>query len=286
MTLASLPPLPPSAARVALLGDVVGKTGREVALAAVRPLRDAGAELLVANGENASGGTGIAAKEVRELLGGGFDVLTTGNHVWKHKDVLKMLDDEPRLLRPLNYPPGTPGRGHGSFPLPGGGSLLVACLLGRTFLEPLDCPFRAADALLAGLGLGEPAWPPPSGAPAGGAPRTPSLVDFHAEATAEKLAMRFHLDGRVSALVGTHTHVQTSDAEVTALGTAYLTDAGCCSAWPSVIGFEPQSVVARFRTVRPHRYLPAEGPGRVEGVVFDVEREGGRCLAVHAIRVA
>lgn len=286
MTLPPLPPPPPGAARVALLGDIVGKAGRDLALAAVRPLREAGAELLVANGENASGGTGIAAKEVRELLAGGFDALTTGNHVWKHKDVLKLLDDEPRLLRPLNYPPGTPGRGHGLFPLPGGGSLLVVCLLGRTFLEPLDCPFRAMDVLLAERGLGDPAWPPPPGAPPGGPPRVPALVDFHAEATAEKLAMRFHLDGRVSALFGTHTHVQTSDAEVTALGTAYLTDAGCCSAWPSVIGFEPQNVLARFRTVRPHRYLPAEGPGRVEGVVFDVERAGGRCLAVHAIRVA
>ena len=284
--LEDLPPVPPGAARIALLGDLVARPGREAALKLLQPLRDAGVELLVANGENASGGTGIAAKEVRALLEGGFDALTTGNHIWKHKDILKIIDEEPRLLRPLNYPPGTPGVGHRLFPLPGGGSLLLASLLGRTFLEPVDCPFRSMDAVLAEHGLGAPAWPPAPDAPPGGPPRVPSLVDFHAEATAEKQAMRFHLDGRVSALVGTHTHVQTSDAEVTALGTGYLTDAGCCGAWPSVIGFDPGAVLARFRTLRPHRYVPGQAPGRVEGVLFDLERDGGRCLAVHTIRVA
>jgi calcineurin-like phosphoesterase len=284
--LSDLPPIPPGAARVAFLGDIVGKCGRALALAQVQPLRDAGVELIIANGENASGGNGITTKEAQLLLAGGIDVLTTGNHVWKHADIVAFVDKEPRVLRPANYPPHTPGKGYGLFPLAGGGSFLVVCLLGRTFLEPVDCPFRSSDALLAELGLPGPVWPPAPDAPPGGPPRIPSLVDFHAEATAEKHAVRFHLDGRVSAVLGTHTHVQTSDAEITALGTAYVTDVGMTGAYPSVIGFEPKPVLDRFRTLRPHRYVPAEGPGRVEGAVLDVDRAAGRCLAVSTIRVA
>ncbi len=252
-----------------LLGDVVGGSGRRAALAAVPALRAAGAALVVANGENASGGLGLAAKEAREMLAGGIDVLTTGNHVWKHKDLLPVLESEPRILRPANYPDGTPGRGHVLAPLPDGGEVLVACLIGRTFMGHSECPFRAADALLAAL---------PS-------PHPPVLVDFHAEATAEKLAMRFHLDGRVSVLFGTHTHVQTSDAGVTDAGTGYVTDLGMCGSERSVIGFEPDPVVRRFLTLRPFRYKPRKGRGVVEGVVADVDRSTGRCLAMVAIRV-
>ena len=284
--LADLPPPPPDALRVGFLGDIVGKSGRGLALAQVEPLHEAGVAFLVANVENASGGNGVTAREAKELLAGGIDVLTTGNHVWRHKDLIPLLEHEPRVLRPANYPAGTPGIGHGRFPLPNGGSILVVSLLGRTFLEPVDCPFRTMDRILAEAGGTGPVWPPAPDVPAGGPLRTPCLVDFHAEATAEKHTLRFHLDGRVTALVGTHTHVQTSDAEVSALGTGYLTDAGMCAAYPSVIGFEPQSVLARFRTLLPHRYVPAEGPGRVEGVVFDVDPATGRCLAVASIRVA
>jgi calcineurin-like phosphoesterase len=284
--LADVHPVPAGAVRLGFLGDIVGKAGRELAVGRIQWLREAGVELLVANGENASGGTGIATREARELLAAGIDVLTTGNHIWRHKDILGFLDQEPRLLRPVNYPPGTPGRGHGVFPLPGGGEVHVVCLLGRTFLEPVDCPFRTTAALLTELGLPDPLWPPPADATPGGPSRPISLLDFHAEATAEKQSLRFHLDGRVSALVGTHTHVQTSDEEISPLGTGYLTDAGMCGAYPSVIGFDALNVLARFRTLRPHRYVPAEGPGRVEGALFDIDRASGRCLAVHTIRVA
>ncbi len=275
-----LPPVPAGAARVAFLGDVVGKSGRRAVLAAVEPLRRAGVAFLVVNAENASGGIGCTAREARELLAAGIDVLTMGNHVWKHKDLQPLLDAEPRVLRPANFPAGTPGRGHASYDLPGGGRLLVANLVGRTFLEHTECPFRTIDNVLAETGGPGPEPPADAGA------RPAVLVDFHAEATAEKHALRWHLDGRVSALFGTHTHVQTSDAELTPLGTAYVTDVGCCGAWPSVIGFEPAPVLARFRTLRPHPYVPRDGPGRVEGAVFDVDPETGRCLAVQTIRVA
>lgn len=275
-----LPPVPPGAVRVAFLGDVVGKAGRRVVRAVIEPLRAAGASLLVANAENASGGNGCAAREANELLAAGIDVLTMGNHVWQHKDLLPLLEAEPRLLRPANFPTGTPGRGYGTYDLPGGGRLLIVNLVGRTFLDHTECPFRAMDTLLAEIG--GPGPEPPAEA----APRPAVLVDFHAEATAEKHALRWYLDGRVTALCGTHTHVQTSDAELTPHGTAYVTDVGCCGAWPSVIGFEPASVLARFLTLRPHRYVPLDGPGRAEGVVFDFAPATGRCLAVQTIRVA
>lgn len=275
-----LPQVPAGAVRVAFLGDVVGKTGRRVAKAVVDPLRRAGTAFLVVNAENASGGNGCTAREARELLAAGIDVLTMGNHVWKHKDLLPVLEAEPRVLRPANFPAGTPGRGHASYDLPGGGRLWVVNLVGRTFLEPTACPFRTMDALLAEAGG-------PGPAPAADAPARPAvLVDFHAEATAEKQALRWYLDGRVTGLFGTHTHVQTSDAELTARGTAYVTDVGCCGGWPSVIGFEPEPVLARFLTLRPHPYVPREGPGRVEGVVCDLDPTAGRCLAVLTIRVA
>ncbi|MBN1769851.1 MAG: YmdB family metallophosphoesterase [Deltaproteobacteria bacterium] len=275
-----MPPVPAGAARVAFLGDVVGKVGRRVAKAVVEPLRRAGVGLVVANAENASGGNGCTAREARELLAAGIDVLTMGNHVWKHKDLLPVLEAEPCVVRPANFPAGTPGRGHGTYDLPGGGRLVVVNLMGRTFLEHTECPFRTMDALLAELGGPGPDPPADAG------PRPAMLVDFHAEATAEKHALRWYLDGRVTALFGTHTHVQTSDAERTPLGTAYVTDVGCCGGWPSVIGFEPGPVLARFLTLRPHPYVPRDGPGRVEGAVFDLDPATGRCLAVLTIRVA
>lgn len=276
-----LPPVPAGATRVALLGDIVGKTGRRAARAAVAPLRRAGVAFLAANAENASGGNGCAAREARDLLNAGFDALTMGNHVWKHKDLLPLLEADLRVLRPLNFPPGTPGRGHASFDLPGGARLLVVNLIGRTRLEPTACPFRTMDDLLAEAG-----GPGPDPPPDATEPRPAVLVDFHADATAEKHALRWYLDGRVTAVLGTHTHVQTSDAEVTPRGTGYVTDIGCCGAWPSVIGFDPQPVLAKYLTLRPHPYVPAEGPGRAEGAVLDLDPTTGRCLAAWTIRMA
>lgn len=275
-----LPPVPAGAARIALLGDIVGRTGRRAARAAVDPLRRAGVVFLAANAENASGGNGCAAREARELLDAGFDALTMGNHVWKHKDLLPVLEADARVLRPANFPEGTPGRGRASFELPGGARLLVVNLMGRTRLEPTACPFRTMDGLLAEAG--GPGPDPPDDA----APRPLVLVDFHADATAEKHALRWYLDGRVAAVLGTHTHVQTSDAEVTPRGTAYVTDIGCCGGWPSVIGFDPAPVLAKYLTLRPHPYVPSESPGRVEGAVLDLDPGRGRCLAAWTIRMA
>lgn len=266
----SLPPVPAGHVRVAFLGDVVGDCGRQAVLGTVDRLRRVGTSLVVANGENASGGDGLAAREVRSLLGGGVDVLTTGNHVWRHKDLLPVLESDPRVLRPANFPPGAPGRGHGVFRLPDGTPFLVINLIGRSFMSPADCPFRAADAILA------------AAAPGG---RIPSLVDFHAEATGEKLVLCHHLDGRVSALLGTHTHVQTSDARVSPRGTGRMTDVGMCGAGDAIIGFDADLVLKRFLTLRPFPYRPVDTAPTVEGALLDVAIADGRCLAVRAIRV-
>jgi 2',3'-cyclic-nucleotide 2'-phosphodiesterase len=269
-------PVPSGAVRLAFLGDVVGGAGRAAVLRVIPELRRAGVCFVVVNGENASGGNGLAAKEARELLAGGADVLTLGNHTWKHKDVVPLLESEPRILRPANFAPGAPGRGWGVFPLPDGSPFLVASVLGRVYMDPTDCPFRALDAILreAGAQVGRPGE------------RFLSLVDVHAEATAEKKALFFHLDGRVTAAFGTHTHVQTSDATVSSLGTARLTDAGLCGASDSIIGFQPEAVLQRFRTLRPAPYRPSDAVPCAEGAVFDALPVDGRCLAVSAIRMA
>jgi hypothetical protein len=273
-----LPAPADGAVRVAFLGDIVGKTGRRAAEAIVPALREAGAACVAANAENASGGNGLSAKEARALLAAGFDVLTTGNHVWRHRDLRPLLDAEPRILRPANLPDGVPGHGAYVFRLPSGRPLLIVNLIGRTFMHTAECPFGAADRAIASAAETLAAELPPGG-------RFPVLVDFHAEATAEKGALRVHLDGRVSAVLGTHTHVQTSDARVSPAGTGRMTDVGMCGDPDSVIGFQPEPALRRFRLLLPEPYLPSDAGASVEGAVIDLDPGDGRCLAVRAIRV-
>ncbi|QJT08670.1 YmdB family metallophosphoesterase [Oceanidesulfovibrio marinus] len=253
--------------RILFLGDVVGRPGRR-AVAALLPalIREHDPALVVANGENAAGGLGMDFKTARQLFDAGVQVLTSGNHVWKIKDFYPTLDTEPRILRPANYPPGAPGRGMGVYAA-GGVEVAVINLMGRTFMDDIDCPFRTVDALLDRLDARD-------------TPVPVRLVDIHAEATSEKIALAYHLAGRVSAVLGTHTHVQTNDARILPGGTAALTDAGMCGVRDSALGMDPRAIIERFITGLPKRFTVASGEELVSGVWVDVDPETGRALDV------
>jgi metallophosphoesterase (TIGR00282 family) len=253
--------------KVLLVGDIVGGPGRRIFKEVVRRLRDEGAvQAVVANGENAAAGNGITLALADELFKSGADVVTLGDHVWGQKELEPVIASEKRLLRPANFPPGTPGYGCVTVQT-ACGPLTVVSLLGRVFMNPMDCPFRAADALLKTL------------------PRNaPVLVDFHAEATSEKIAMGHYLDGRVAAVFGTHTHVQTSDALILPKGTAYLTDLGMTGPYLSVIGREIEPVLKKFTTGVPAKFDVAKGPCVLEGAILDLDRESGRAVSITTYR--
>lgn len=236
---------------VLFIGDVFGTPGLAVTKSFLAAFRD-DYDFIVVNGENVAGGFGITRKHFTQLLDAGADVVTLGNHTWDAQDALALLEESPRLIRPLNYPPGAPGLGHTTLEARTGECVVVVQAMGRIFLPALDCPFRALDALLETL------------------PRdAPVIVDFHAEATSEKKAMGEHLAGRVAAVIGTHTHVQTAD-EIIKRGTAYLTDVGMTGVQDSAIGMRFDEVLYRFTTGRPKRYKPADAPGTVCAVALTV----------------
>lgn len=255
--------------RILFLGDIVGRPGRAIVFERLRAVRrDWGCDLVVANGENASGGIGLTAKSARQLLEAGIDVLTGGNHTFRHKDLHPLLDVEERLLRPANYPAGAPGRGWSVYRPAGKPPYAVINLLGRVFMDAVDCPFHAADAILAEL---------PSDV-------TVRLVDFHAEATSEKKAMAYYLDGRVSAVLGTHTHVQTADAQLLPRGTALLTDCGMTGPAASALGMDPEEVVARFLSAIPTRFVVSKAPPEMQGALLDVDAATGKVVTIAAWR--
>ena len=250
---------------ILFLGDIIGRLGRKALATSLNALRTSlGLDVVVANAENASGGIGLDAKAAKELLGLGVDVLTSGNHIWKHRDIWGFLGETDRVLRPANYPAGAPGAGVGVYSGPDGIRYAVLNLMGRTYMEAVDCPFQTADALLGAL-------------PADVAVR---LVDFHAEATSEKKAMGYFLDGRVSAVIGTHTHVQTNDARVLPKGTAYLTDAGMCGPVDSVIGMDAEAVLSRFVKRLPARFEVAKGSARLEGALCEIDAATGLAVSI------
>jgi metallophosphoesterase (TIGR00282 family) len=251
--------------RFLFLGDIVGRPGREAVAAALPALREReGIDFVLANAENASGGLGLSPKCGRELLAAGIDVLTSGNHIWKFRDIPALLAETDRLLRPANFPDPAPGRGVGVYRLPGLAPVAVLNLQGRTFMQPLDCPFAAAERILAALP----------------AEATIRILDFHAEATSEKIALALHLDGRISAVLGTHTHVQTADARLLPKGTAYVTDLGMCGPRDSCLGMEAESIVRRFMTGLPERFEVAAGPVVLQGAIFDIEDSTGTALCI------
>ncbi|MCX7009496.1 MAG: TIGR00282 family metallophosphoesterase [Kiritimatiellaeota bacterium] len=251
-----------------IAGDVVGGPGRLAFAAVTGRLKQAGqVDFVIANGENAAGGRGITQPLAEALFAAGADVVTLGDHAWDQKELAKTIDREPRLVRPANFAPGCPGRGWSTFETPCG-KITVLSLQGRTFMPPTDCPFRAADAILQrGAELGKVI-----------------IVDMHAEATSEKIAMGRYLDGRVSAVVGTHTHVQTADEAILPKGTAYLTDLGMTGPKDSVLGRDVAAVLKKFLTGMPQQFDIATGDVRCEGLLVTVDEQSGRATKVKRIQ--
>jgi metallophosphoesterase (TIGR00282 family) len=255
--------------RIAFFGDVVGRPGRRAMAIVLRQLRrDETIDFVVANGENAAGGKGIDVGSAEELQDAGVDVITTGNHVWQHRDIVPYMNESARVLRPLNYAPKTPGSGWVVRPARDGTPVGVMNLIGRVFMGPADCPFRAADAVL----------------PEVAREARVVLVDMHAEATSEKVGMGRFLDGRVSVVVGSHTHVQTADEAVLSGGTAVLSDAGMCGPEDSILGVRTDRVLERFLSQLPVRFEVASGPVMVQGAMIDVDPTSGRATAIRRIR--
>jgi len=245
------------------IGDIIGRPGRQAVNELLPDLRQQyGLNLVIANAENAAGGLGLTSTTAKELLNAGADVLTSGNHIWAQKEIIPYLDGEMPILRPLNYPQGVPGRGYIV-----NSQAMVVNLIGRTFIGNFDCPFRAMDKLLAEL-----------------KPKPPVIiVDFHAEATSEKVAMGRYLDGRVSAVLGTHTHIGTIDAQLLPQGTAYVTDIGMTGPTNSVIGDDTESVLQRFLTAIPHRLSVGKGKVTFNAILVRIDDDSGKAISIDRI---
>jgi 2',3'-cyclic-nucleotide 2'-phosphodiesterase len=259
--------------RFLFIGDIVGRSGRAIVYERLPKLvRDWKLDLVVANGENAAGGFGITESIYRELLDAGVDAVTLGNHAWDQKEALVFIERAPRLIRPINYPIGTPGRGSAVVEAKNGARALVVNAMGRIFMEPLDDPFAAVDHELM-------ACPLRSGADA-------IIVDFHGEATSEKQAMGYFCDGRASLVVGTHTHVPTADQRVLPGGTAYMSDVGMTGDFDSVIGMAKDEPMQRFlRRVSSARFEPATGPATLCAVAVETDPATGLAAQVGAVRL-
>jgi metallophosphoesterase (TIGR00282 family) len=254
--------------RILFLGDIVGEPGRRAVIGSVaRFKQERGVDFVIANGENAAGGRGITRKIGIDLLRAGVAVITTGDHVWDQKDVVDYLPTEPRVLRPINYPVGAPGQGSIVLETPKG-KVAVVNVQGRTFMQPpLENPFLRMDQEIEQLRRETPVI----------------FVDVHAETTSEKIAMGRFLDGRVSAVVGTHTHTQTADEQIFPGGTAFLCDAGMCGPQESILGREIAPIINRFLTSRPIVYPIAPGPVKMCGAIVDIDEATGRALAIERV---
>ncbi len=258
--------------RLLFLGDVVGRSGRNAICETLPTLRERlAADFVVVNGENAAGGFGITETIYQDLRDAGADAVTTGNHVWDQRDALVFITRRKRLLRPLNYPAGTPGCGAGLFKAANGADVLVLNALGRVFMEALDDPFRALEREIA-------ACPLKRGADV-------IVIDMHAEASSEKQAVAAAFDGRATAVIGTHTHVPTADARILPGGTAYITDAGMCGDYDFVIGMDKNEPLHRFTTgISSSRFSPALGPASLFGVLIEVDDATGLAISIEQIR--
>jgi len=258
---------------ILLLGDVVGRPGRDAVKAHLPPLRrDLDIDIAVVNAENSAHGFGLTEKICGELYEAGADILTTGNHVWDQREIIPYLDRDPRVLRPANFPPGTVGAGSILHRLVDGRLIFVVNLMGRLFMDALDDPFRALDALIAPHALGRDV--------------AAILVDFHGEATSEKTAFGHFADGRVSAVIGTHTHIPTADHRILAGGTGYITDIGMCGNYDSVIGMDKAASIRRFVTKMPgQKPQVAEGEGTLSGVFVVTDEATGLARRIEPVRV-
>ncbi len=259
--------------RILLIGDVIGRPGRDVISAELKGLRERlSLDFVILNGENAAGGFGLTRAVANDLFALGVDVLTTGNHWLDQREILTFINEEDRILRPINYPPGTPGRGANLYQTRSGASILVINPMGRVFMDSLDDPFAAVGRELDACPLGE-------GADA-------IVVDMHAEATSEKMAMGHFCDGRASLVVGTHSHVPTADAQIFPGGTAYQTDAGATADYDSVIGMDKHEPLQRFtKKISTGRMTPATGPATLCGVFVETDDKTGLARRVSPVRV-
>ncbi|MDO8691757.1 MAG: TIGR00282 family metallophosphoesterase [Dehalococcoidia bacterium] len=249
--------------RALMIGDVVGKPGRRAVARTLPSLRrELGLDLVIANGENSAGGRGLTLSTAAELFDAGVDVLTSGNHIWDQKEIIPYLDGEMPIVRPLNYPPGLPGKGFLVW-----NDTLIINLMGRVFISNFDCPFRAFDSVLAQVD------PLPSRI----------IVDFHAEATSEKIAFGWYADGRASAVVGTHTHVPTADTRVLPKGTAYVSDVGMVGPMNSVIGMQIDTVMERFLRQTPTQMDVASGPVIFNSVFMEIDDDTGRAREIRRL---
>lgn len=257
------------------MGDVVGRSGRDALTRELPGLRaKLKADFVVVNGENASHGFGLSPDMARAFLAAGADVITLGNHAWDRKEIIPYIETEARLIRPMNYPPGTPGRGATVIDAPGGRKVLVLQVMGRLFMDPLDDPFRAAQAEIAKHTMG-----------AQGSVQA-IICDIHAEASSEKLAFGHSFDGRVSLVVGTHTHIPTADHQILENGTAYQTDAGMCGDYNSVIGMQKGGAALRFwKKVPGEKLAPAEGEATLCGIFVETDDATGLATRVEAVRL-
>jgi metallophosphoesterase (TIGR00282 family) len=253
--------------KILFVGDIVGSPGRLALGACLPELKAQGVDVCIVNGENAAGGFGLTRGIAEHLLDSGVDVITGGNHLWDKKEILGFIDNEPRIVRPANYPQEVPGARSALIELADGRRVGVLNLAGRLFMPAVDCPFRCADALVPRLREST----------------TTIVVDVHAEATSEKVALGAYLDGRVSAVLGTHTHVQTADERILPGGTAYMTDVGMTGPHDSVIGIESSQAIERFLTQVPRRFRTAKGDPRLSGALVEVDDATGRARSIERL---
>lgn len=256
--------------RVLFIGDIVGEAGREIVRKKLRDFKEEKKiDAVIANAENSAGGSGITQRIVEELNEFGVDVITSGDHIWKKREIYEFLTRSDKIIRPANYPEGAPGRGSTAVEIKGAGTLGVMNLMGRVFMEALDCPFRKAEKELESLRK-----------------KTNIIfVDMHAEATSEKIAMGWFLDGKVSGIVGTHTHIQTADEKILPGGTAYITDCGMTGPYDSVIGRRKDLIIERFITQLPNKFEVAEKDVQMHGVIIDVDGSTGKATSIKRVQV-
>ncbi|WP_068748501.1 TIGR00282 family metallophosphoesterase [Thermovenabulum gondwanense] len=256
--------------KILFIGDIVGRPGRNILKENLKNIiEEYTVDFVIANGENAAGGNGITKKVAEELFETGVNFLTMGNHVWDNKDIFTFIDNEERIIRPLNYPPGTPGKGSKIIEIKNNLKIGIINISGRTYMQNLDCPFRTCIEEIEKIS----------------SITNIIIVDFHAEATSEKQAMGWYLDGKVSAVIGTHTHVQTADERILPGGTAYITDVGMTGAFNSILGVEVEGVIKKFITQLPARFDVAKGIAQLNSVLIEIEENTGRATSINRINL-
>ena len=250
--------------RFLFIGDIVGSPGRDIVKNMLLQLKvENNVDVIIANGENAAGGNGLTERVANELFDNGIDFITLGNHAWDKKDILDFIDKEERIIRPANYPPGTPGKGYRIF-TKNNIKFSIVNLQGRVYMQPLECPFRTMDNILLQI-----------------ADKTKIIiVDIHAEATSEKMALGYYLDGKTSAVIGTHTHIQTADDKILPKGTGYITDVGMTGPYESVLGVKKENIITRFLTQIPNRFEVATGTSQLNAVFIEVDNDTGRTVKI------